>query len=122
MSESLADADLSTLVEAWLLPDEAAELLGVPTSKVLTMVKNHELAAAVPRPKAGLQVPAGFIDGHEVVKGLGGLLTVLHDTGFDDREAIAWIHLDQDFPGRGIDALRENRGREVKRRAQALGF
>ena len=35
---------------------------------------------------------------------------------------IAWLFLDQDFPGRAIDALRENRGTEVKRRAQALAF
>ncbi|MEO5851372.1 MAG: Rv2175c family DNA-binding protein, partial [Nocardioides sp.] len=56
------------------------------------------------------------------VKGLGGLLTLLHDAGFDDREAIAWIYEDQDLPGRPIDALLENRGAEVKRRAQALAF
>jgi hypothetical protein len=58
----------------------------------------------------------------ELVKGLSGLLTVLHDAGYEDRECIAWLFLDQDLPGRPIDALRENRGAEVKRRAQALGF
>ena len=47
---------------------------------------------------------------------------MLHDNGFDDREAIAWIFTDDDLPGRPIDALRENRGAEVKRRAQALAF
>jgi hypothetical protein len=56
------------------------------------------------------------------VKGLPGLLTLLHDNGFDDRECIAWIFTDDDYPGRPIDALRENRGSEVKRRAQALAF
>ena len=35
---------------------------------------------------------------------------------------LAWLFLDQDFPGRAIDALRENRGTEVKRRAQVLAF
>ena len=39
-----------------------------------------------------------------------------------DRECIAWLFLDADLPGRPIDALRENRGAEVKRRAQAMGF
>ena len=29
---------------------------------------------------------------------------------------------DADLPGRPIDALRENRGAEVKRRAQAMGL
>ena len=47
---------------------------------------------------------------------------MLHDGGFDDRECIAWLFLDQDLPGRPIDALRENRGAEVKRRAQAMAF
>jgi hypothetical protein len=56
------------------------------------------------------------------VKGLPGLLTVLHDGGYDDRECIAWLFLDADLPGRPIDALREHRGTEVKRRAQAMGF
>ena len=58
----------------------------------------------------------------QLVKGLPGLLTLLHDAGFDDRESIAWIFLDADLPGRPIDALRENRGSEVKRRAQAMAF
>jgi hypothetical protein len=46
----------------------------------------------------------------------------MHDNGYDDRECIAWLFLDADLPGRPIDALRENRGAEVKRRAQAMGF
>jgi hypothetical protein len=51
------------------------------------------------------------------------VLTVLHDTGYDDRTARRWLFTaDDSLPGRPIDALRENRGSEVKRRAQALGF
>jgi hypothetical protein len=119
---SLAEVDLGALVPAWLDWSAAAELLDVPTSRVGTMIRNHELAAAVPRPGAGQQVPADFIQDGVVVKGLPGLLTVLHDGGYDDRECIAWIFLDADLPGRPIDALRENRGAEVKRRAQALAF
>jgi len=65
-------------------------------------------------------VPAAFIDEGLVVKGLPGLLTVLHDGGYDDRECIAWIFTDDDLPGRPIDALRENRGTEARRRAQAM--
>lgn len=86
------------------------------------MVREHELAHAVPREGAGQRVPADFLQDGEVVKGLGGLLTVLHDGGYDDRQCIAWLFLDADLPGRPIDALRENRGSEVKRRAQALAF
>jgi hypothetical protein len=120
---SLADADLSQLVDEWLDWSETARILGVTPAKVRTMVKDHELAAAVPTPGAGPQVPAAFLDDDGlVVKGLGGLLTVLHDGRYDDRECIAWLFIDADLPGRPIDALRENRGSEVKRRAQAMGL
>ena len=123
MSEPrLADNDLAALVEDWLDWDQAAELLGVTPAKVRTMVRDHQLAAAVPGDGRKQGIPALFIDEGEPVKGLPGLLTVLHDNGYDDRECIAWIFLDADLPGRPIDALRENRGSEVKRRAQALGF
>lgn len=120
----LADLDLEALVPHWLDWSQAAERLGVTVAKVRTMIRDHELAAAVPSPGAGQRVPAEFIDVEErlPVKGLPGMLTVLHDGGFDDREAIAWLYLDADLPGRPIDALCENRGSEAKRRAQALAF
>jgi hypothetical protein len=123
MSSSLADADLSALVDEWIDWAEAGTRLGVTPAKVRTMIRDHELAGAVPRPGAGQQVPAAFIDGEGlVVKGLPGLLTVMHDNGYDDRECIAWLFTDADLPGRPIDALRENRGSEAKRRAQSMGF
>jgi hypothetical protein len=118
----LADADLAALVPDWLDWAAAAQLLGVTVAKVRTMIRDHELAAAVPAPRAGQQVPAALIQDGLPVKGLPGLLTVMHDNGYDDRECIAWLFIDQDLPGRPIDALRENRGAEVKRRAQAMAF
>lgn len=123
MSEPrLADLDLAELVADWLTWDEAAELIGVTPAKVRTMVQSHELAAAVPVPGRGPRVPALFLDDEGLpVKGLPGLLTLMHDNGLDDRECIAWIFSDDNLPGRPIDALRENRGAEVKRRAQVLG-
>jgi hypothetical protein len=118
----LADADLTALVPAWVDWAEAARQLGVTVAKVRTMIREHELAAAVPTPGAGQQVPADFIQDGLVVKGLPGLLTILHDGKYDDREIIAWLFTDDDLPGRPIDALRENRGSEVKRRAQAMAL
>lgn len=114
--------DLASLVAEWLDWAEVAQRLGVTVGKVRTMIRDHELAAAVPAPRAGQRVPADFLVGGQVVKGLPGLLTVLHDGGFDDRQCIAWIFTDADLPGRPIDALRENRGAEVKRRAQAMAY
>jgi len=126
MSDSaprLADQDLAVLVDEWLDWDAAGELLQVTPAKVRTMVRDHQLAAAVPSPGSPPMVPALFIDDEGLpVKGLPGLLTLMHDSGFDDRECIAWIFLDAELPGRPIDALRENRGTEVKRRAQALAL
>jgi hypothetical protein len=118
----LADADLAALVPEWLDWAATAEALGVTVGKVRTMIRDHELAAAVPSPGAGQQVPADFIQDGQVVKGLPGLLTILHDGRYDDRECIAWIFTDDNYPGRPIDALRENRGSEVKRRAQAIAL
>jgi hypothetical protein len=120
---TLAEEDLSTLVDEWLGWREVADRLGVSEAKVRTMVRDHELAAAVPREGTGPQVPADFLgDDGLPLKGLSGLLTLLHDGGYDDREIIAWLYLDADLPGRPIDALRENRGSEVKRRAQAMAL
>ena len=117
------DPDLDALVGDWLDWSEASDALHVSVSKVRQLIREHQLAAAVPVPGAGQKVPAELIMDGEIVKGLPGLLTVLHDTGWDDREALTWLFTaDDSLPGRPIDALRENRGSEVKRRAQAFGF
>jgi excisionase family DNA binding protein len=110
-------------VNGWLDWQEAAVQIGVPASKVRQLIKEHQLAAVVPVPGKGPRVPAEFFDNGEIVKGVSGVLTVLHDGGYDDRAAVAWLFTpDETLPGRPIDALRENRGAEVKRRAQAMAF
>jgi excisionase family DNA binding protein len=114
---------LEALVEEWLDWSQAADRLGVSVSKVRQLIREHQLAAAVPTPGAGQQVPAALVQDGLVVKGLPGVLTVLHDGGYDDRAALAWLFTPDDtLPGRPIDALRENRGTEIKRRAQAMAF
>lgn len=118
----LAEADLSVLVEDWSDWAATAKSLGVSVSRVRTMISDHLLAGAVPVPGAGQKVPTLFVQDGEVVKGLSGLVTMMHDNNYDDREIIAWLFTDLGLPGRPIDALRENRGSEVKRRAQALAF
>ena len=44
----LAEQDLGVLVEEWIDWATAASLLGVTVGKVRTMIREHELAAAVP--------------------------------------------------------------------------
>ena len=115
--------DLADLVEEWLDWAQAADRLGVSVSKVRQLIREHQLAAVVPAPGAGQQVPAALLQDGVVVKGVPGVLTVLHDGGYEDREALTWLFTaDDTLPGRPIDALRENRGAEVKRRAQAMAF
>jgi hypothetical protein len=122
-SSTSRENDLESLVGEWLDWSEASDRLGVSVSKVRQLIREHQLAGVVPSPGAGQKVPAELIMDGQVVKGVPGVLTVLHDGGYDDREAIAWLFTaDDTLPGRPVDALRENRGAEVKRRAQAMAF
>ena len=122
-SRSSDDIDLGGLIPEWLDWKAAGSALGVSVSKVRQLIREHQLAAAVPREGAGQQVPAELIMDGEIVKGVPGLLTLLHDGGYDDREILRWMFTSDDsLPGRPIDALRENRGSEVKRRAQAMSL
>ena len=115
--------DLGVLIPEWLDWKAAGAALGVSVNKVRQLIREHQLAAAVPRAGAGQQVPAELIMDGQIVKGVPGLLTLLHDGAYDDREILAWMFTpDDSLPGRPIDALRENRGSEVKRRAQAMSL
>jgi hypothetical protein len=122
-SSTSQGTDLETLVGEWLDWSQASDQLGVSVSKVRQLIREHQLAAVVPSPGAGQKVPAALIMDGQIVKGVPGVLTVLHDGGYEDREALTWLFTDDEtVPGRPIDALRENRGSEVKRRAQAMAF
>jgi excisionase family DNA binding protein len=102
------------------VPD-VAERLGVPVTRVHQLLRDGGLAGV--RSGGVLRVPAAFLQGDSVVKGLSGVLTLLRDAGYGDEEAIRWLHEQDDtLPGSPVEALQGNRGREVKRRAQALGF
>ncbi len=115
------EPDLGALITDWLDWKAAGEALGVSVNKVRTYIREHQLAAVVPTPGAGQKVPAELMMDGEIVKGVPGLLTVFHDGGYDDRAILTWLFTDDPtLPGRPIDALRENRGSEVKRRAQAM--
>jgi hypothetical protein len=116
-----ASTDLDTLVDGWSPLPDVASCLGTDVTRVRQMLRDHQLVAL--RRDGVLVVPSALVDSDHVVKGLGGLLTLLSDAGYDDAEAVRWIFTpDDSLPGRPVDALRENRGTEVRRRAQALGF
>jgi hypothetical protein len=109
-------------VDEWLTVTAVAEQLGVPVSRVQQMLRDGALAGR--RHDDGeIRVPADLLAGNSVVKGLSGVLTLLRDSGYSDEEALGWLFRpDNTLPGTPVQALRSDRGREVKRRAQALGF
>ena len=105
----------------WLTMPDVAERLGIPVNRVHQLVRERKLLAV--RQEGVLRVPADFIGDDGVIKHLPGVLTVLHDAGYNDDEALRWLYTaDDTLPGTPAEALRGNRATEVKRRAQALGF
>lgn len=108
-------------VEVLTLPDVAARL-SLPVTRVQQALRDGHLLAV--RRAGALLVPAVFITGDgAIVKGLPGTITVLTDSGFTPDDIMRWLFTaDDSLPGTPIEALRTNRGTEVKRRAQALAF
>ncbi|MEX2291940.1 MAG: Rv2175c family DNA-binding protein [Mycobacteriales bacterium] len=100
---------------------EVAGRLGVGPTGVRDLVKAGQLLTV--RTDQGVQVPADQLDGDRIVKHLVPVLTLLHDAGYSDEEALRWLTTPDDtLPGTPLQALHENRATEIKRRAQALGW
>jgi hypothetical protein len=110
----------------WLTVPDVAERLGLVVTRVHQLFRDGNLIAF--RREGVLRVPADLLwtgpDGRPaVVKHLPGVLTLLRDAGYADEEILRWLYTeDESLPGTPARALRENRGTEVKRRAQAAGF
>jgi hypothetical protein len=124
VSETPVDSGVSGMLPAdiQLLPvADAATQLKVPVSRVHQLVRDGHLLSI--RRGNEVVIPADFLDGQVVVKGLPGTVTVLRDGGFTDEDILRWLFTEDDsLPGTPIAALRSNRGREIKRRAQASAF
>jgi hypothetical protein len=116
------DPATDVLVGEWLSLPEVAGRLGISAGRVKQLLRDRKLLA-VTRPDGSSGVPAAFLDGHQIVKGLSGTLTLLFDCGFSELEALRWLFTaDESLPGTPIDAICKHRGTEVNRRAQALAF
>lgn len=116
----VTDDVLDAAVEVLAVP-EVAEQLMVPVTRVHQMLRDHQLIAL--RRAGVICVPADFVQGDTLVKGLTGTITVLRDGGFPDADILRWLFAaDDSLPGTPVEALRADRGREVKRRAQALAL
>jgi hypothetical protein len=101
---------------------EVAARLGVPVNRVDQYLRDGQLLAF--RDENGVRrVPASLLSGGSIVKGLPGVITLLRDARFADEEILDWLQRpDESLPGTPLEALHENRGTEVKRRAQVAGY
>jgi hypothetical protein len=119
--ESTLDTHTDALVGEWLPLAEAADRLGLNLSRTKQLLRDHKILG-VSR-EGTQQVPEAFIHDGQVLKGLPGTLTLLLDAGHGPVEALRWLFTPDDtLPGSPVQALIENRGTEVRRRAQALAF
>lgn len=116
------DPQTEALIPGWLTVTEAAETLGVDQKRVRQLLRERKIVA-FDRSNGQVQFPAAFLRNGQVIKGLAGTLTLLADSGYSDEEAVRWLFTAQEsLPGTPVEALAADRGKEVKRRAQALGF
>lgn len=117
------DADAAEVFAGvdWLTLPDVAERMGVLVTRVSQYVRERQLV--VLRVDGVQRVPADLLDGDLPLKHLPGVLTLLSDGGYTDIEAARWLFTaDESLPGRPIDALRQDRHKEVTRRAQAMAF
>lgn len=121
VSEVTTDPGTAAGPQEWVTVPDVAERLDVPVTKVRQMLRERRLLAV--RTDGVLRIPADFIADNVLLKGLPGLLTLLFDAGYTEEEALRWLYTPDDtLPGTPVQALQENRGREVHRRAQASAF
>ena len=112
--------DAENLVPSWLTLPDIAERLEIDVTRVRQLVRDRQILAVRRGENNVLMVPEAFIQNGQVLKGLPGTLNLLQDGGFTDDEALSWLFTPDDtLPGSPVEALASNRGREVRRRAQA---
>ncbi|KRE60707.1 transcriptional regulator [Arthrobacter sp. Soil736] len=114
---------VESLVGDWLPLPDVAQLLDVSITKVHGLLDERALAALRIGERRIRSIPAAFIQDGHVVESLKGTIVVLADAGYSDEELITWLFTaDESLRGRPIDALREGRKTEIRRRAQSLAW
>lgn len=118
-----SEPSLEELVGDWIDFPELADRWGIPVTRVHNMVGDGRLLASRIGENAHRAVPALFVLEDGPLEALRGTISVLQDAGFSADEAIRWLFTpDASLPGRPVDALREGRKTEIRRRAQALAW
>ena len=122
-TETTMLAELEAAVPAWLTVPDAGERMGIEVTRVRQLLREGKLLAIRRGENNALSIPTELVTPDGPVKGLPGTVTLLRDAKYGDVEALHWLYRQDDsLPGTPAQALAENRGTEVKRRAQALGF
>ncbi|MGH3096293.1 MAG: Rv2175c family DNA-binding protein [Streptosporangiales bacterium] len=112
--------DPTDVTDDWLTLPELADRTGLEPGKIRNLVSDGRLVTV--RRNGAQVVPATFVAGGELLKGLGGLVTVLHDAGFEAEESISWmLSVEESLGTSPVEALANGRRREVNRVAQGLG-
>lgn len=115
---------LDQVVPGWLTVPDLAEQAGVPLATVRTWLQEGDLVAVRRGERHVVSIPETFVaDGRPLVP-LKGTLTVLHDSGLSDAEAVEWLHETDDTlrTGTPIGDLRAGHKTEIRRRAQELAY
>jgi hypothetical protein len=108
-------------VELLTFPD-VADVLGVRVPRIHQLVRDGQLVA-VQDDQGHKCVPALLIRDGAVVKWLPSVITMLRDAHYADHEIVDWLFREDDsLSVSPIEALRANRGADVKRRAQVAGY
>ena len=116
-------SNVESLVGEWLPLPDVAQLLNASITKVHALLDERALAAVRIGDRRIRSVPAAFIQDGHAVESLKGTIIVLSDAGYSDEELITWLFTpDESLRGRPIDALREGRKTEIRRRAQSLAW
>jgi hypothetical protein len=106
---------------AYLTVPELVERWQTTPSRLRRMIEERHLAAV--RIDGVLRIPAEFVAGDEPLGSLRGTLLALHDAGFSDDEAVAWMLNENDELGeRPVAALNAGRKSAVRRATQSLAF
>lgn len=115
--------ELEELVPTWLNLPDVAETLGVAITRVHSLISERSLVSVRVGERRIRSVPADFLVDGAVLESLKGTVVVLADSGYGDEDIIRWLYTeDESLPGRPIDALREGRKTEIRRRAQAAAW
>lgn len=116
-------SELENLITDWLTLPDVSERLDLPINKVHSLLDERALIAVRIGERNIRSIPAQFLVDDHVLESLKGTIVVLGDAGYEDAEMLTWLFTpDDSLPGSPIDALREGRKTEIRRRAQALAW